>query len=77
MLFRASHPKKTQHIKKYIRKFRFFCKFGTVGGRRNNSFSVDAGISAAAFGVDAHPFNLPTVSRLFIESISADELPQY
>ena len=55
----------------------FFCKFGTVGSRRNNSFSVDADISAAAFGVDAHPFNLPAVSCLFIESISADELPQY
>ena len=51
--------------------------FGTVGSRRNSSFSVDAGISAAAFGADAHSFNLPTVSRLLIESISADELPQY
>ena len=70
-------PLFVHYIKKYIRKFRFFCKFGTVGSRRNNSFSVDAGASAAAFGVDANPFNLPTVSRLLIESISADELPQY
>lgn len=65
------------YIKKYISNFRFFCIFGTVGSRRNSSFSVDASISAAAFGVDAHPFNLSAVSCLFIESISADELPQY
>ncbi|MEF2688478.1 MAG: hypothetical protein U0M73_02880, partial [Christensenellales bacterium] len=70
-------PLFAHYIKKYIRNFRFFCKFGTVGSRRNNSFSVDADISAAAFGADAHPFNSPTVSRLLIESISADELPQY
>ena len=56
-------PLFVHYIKKYIRKFRFFCKFGTVGSRRNSSFSVDAGISAAAFGADANPFNLPTVSR--------------
>ena len=70
-------PLSIHYIKKYIRKFRFFCKFDTVGSRRKSSFSVDAGISAAAFGADAHSFNLPTVSRLLIESISADELPQY
>lgn len=52
-------PLFVHYIKKYISNFRFFCIFGTVGSRRNNSFSVDAGISAAAFGADANPFLFP------------------
>ena len=52
-------PLFAHYIKKYIRKFRFFCKFGTVGSRRNASLSTDVGASAAAFGADANPFLFP------------------